>query len=58
MGISFELAWKNPIGNITDGITRTSTDVSIFNLDNKIKNNRLGGADPWNTKKYLNIKTL
>tara|TARA_R110001592_G_scaffold54758_4_gene167776 strand:+ start:6164 stop:7423 length:1260 start_codon:yes stop_codon:yes gene_type:complete len=55
MGISFELAWKNPIGNITDGITRTSTDVSIFNLDNKIKNNRLGGADPWNTKKYLNI---
>jgi len=38
-----------------DGITRTHTDVTQFNIDDSMKAAATGGADPWDTTRYLNI---
>jgi hypothetical protein len=53
--IEFKLATKDPSGSATNGITRTSTSVSAFVDDDSVKSAATGGADPWDTKRYLNI---
>jgi hypothetical protein len=53
--IEFELAGTDPAGNPTDGIIRTSTTVSGFTDDNKVKHNSSGGADAWPRDSYLNL---
>ncbi len=58
-GIKFVLAKQDPNGACTDGITRTATTVSNFNLDrlgtSNVKRGALGGKDGWDYTKYLNI---
>ncbi len=53
--IQFGLASKDPTGKPTSGITRTTTTRTSFSDDNAVKSAATGGADPWTTKKYLNI---
>jgi hypothetical protein len=53
--VEFELATTDPAGNPTNGITRTSTTVSGFSDDNKVKHNSSGGADAWSRDNYLNL---
>lgn len=54
--ISFALAKQDPDGKATTGITRTKTTERTFNnLDDGVKSSGTGGADPWDTKRYLNI---
>lgn len=53
--IEFRLATIDPSGLSTDGITRKSTTVTVFELDEKIKSSVNGGTDPWNRDQYLNI---
>ncbi len=59
--IRFELATVDPLGNATNGITRTQTSVVTFNTNNRattydfVKETARGGIDSWNTKKYLNV---
>lgn len=53
-GLQFLFATKDNEGNITHGITRTSTIHGIFG-GNDIHYSAKGGRDAWNTKKYLNI---
>ncbi|MFN8284995.1 MAG: M43 family zinc metalloprotease [Chitinophagales bacterium] len=54
-GIEFCLATKDPSGNATTGIIRTSTSVSSFTDDDKVKSSSTGGQNPWNATKYLNL---
>jgi len=58
--INFCLANKDPYGAPSSGIVRTPTDVDLIGL--RQTNGRrnifykdLGGADSWDTEKYLNI---
>jgi hypothetical protein len=53
--IEFRLATVDPSGFTTNGIIRTSTGVTGFVQDDKIKSSALGGDDPWNRDKYLNL---
>lgn len=54
--IEFCLATKDPNGNPTNGITRTSTTVSSFDINtDNIKFSSQGGKDAWPSNKYLNI---
>ena len=53
--IEFCLAKKDPNGNITTGITRTSTNQSSFSTNDNVKYTSSGGQDAWNTTNYLNI---
>lgn len=61
-GIEFFLAKVDPNGDSTSGITRTQTVKTTFasgllgitGLD-EIKMSSTGGANAWNTEKYLNI---
>ena len=53
--IQFRLATKDIFGNATSGITRTRTSVPTFSFDEGVKSSRTGGADPWPTRRYLNI---
>jgi hypothetical protein len=53
--IEFKLADKDPSGNPTNGITRTSTASASFADDDKVKSSATGGQDPWATDKFLNI---
>ena len=53
--IQFCMAKRDPNGNPTTGITRTSTNSVSFSLDNKVKYTAQGGEDAWNCDKYLNI---
>ena len=56
IGIEFCLATVDPNGYSTNGITRTSTDVSVFSsVNNTIKFSSSGGIDAWDTDYYLNI---
>jgi len=54
-GIQFCMAKRDPSNNPTTGIVRKSTTVSGFSTDDKVKFASSGGADAWDTKKYLNI---
>jgi len=53
--IEFCLATIDPNGNITSGITRTSTSQSSFSSNNDMKYSSSGGIDAWNSSDYLNI---
>src|SRR5918999_4028414 len=53
--IQFKLASKDIFGNASSGITRTRTAVPAFSFDGGVKASRTGGADPWPTRRYLNI---
>jgi len=54
--IEFCLAIRDPNGNPTTGITRTSSDVtSWYTFGNFIKFSDFGGVDAWPTGDYLNI---
>ncbi len=53
--IEFCLAQRDPQGNPTTGITRTSTTVNSFNLSDAVKFSNQGGVNAWNPSQYLNI---
>ena len=63
--IRFVMADTDPNGNITNGITRTSTNLTTFGsldawygnftLVNKIASTLDGGEDAWDITKYYNI---
>ena len=46
-GITFVLAKRDPMGNCTDGITRTVSAVAAFGTGNTIKRTATGGKDGW-----------
>lgn len=52
--IEFVLAVRDPNGNTTNGITRTSTTVTNFSSANP-KSTSAGGKDGWPPKEYLNF---
>ena len=55
-GIEFCLATRDPQGNATNGITRTSSTQSSFDVsNNNMKFNSTGGKNAWPTDQYLNI---
>jgi hypothetical protein len=53
--IQFELAKTDPSGRSSNGITRTPTQRSSFGTNDTVKSVATGGADPWDTDRYLNI---
>lgn len=53
--LEFELAKIDPSGRATTGITRRSTSILMYGLDDRIKFSSKGGADAWDTDNYLNI---
>jgi hypothetical protein len=54
--IEFCLTDTDPFGNPTNGITRTLTNIPVFDPNGKnIYYSDRGGADAWNPEKYLNI---
>jgi hypothetical protein len=53
--VQFALATSAPNGALTNGITRTQTDVPSFSTDESVKASATGGIDPWPANKYLNI---
>jgi hypothetical protein len=53
--IQFCLAVRDPSGNPTTGITRTSTTVASFNTNNAVKSSTTGGANGWPRDSYLNF---
>lgn len=53
--IQFCLAQRDPSGNATTGIVRTSTTTTSFTSDDKVKYTAQGGHDAWSSSSYLNI---
>ena len=58
--MKFCLATTDPSGNITNGITRTSTTVADWDADDNSESNAMkktvnGGIDAWDPSEYLNI---
>ncbi|MBL4656646.1 MAG: hypothetical protein JKX73_01505, partial [Flavobacteriales bacterium] len=53
--VEFCLAVRDPDGNPTTGITRTSTTETSFSTNDDVKFDATGGKDSWNTSEYLNI---
>jgi hypothetical protein len=53
--IRFCLARVDPNGRATSGIIRKSTSLDYFSTDESIKFSSGGGADAWDSKRYLNI---
>lgn len=53
--IAFCMATVDPSGNVTTGITRTSTTVTAFGTNDQVKFNASGGKDAWPADQYLNI---
>lgn len=53
--IQFCLAQRDPNGAATTGITRTSTTVTSFIDDDKVKKASSGGHDAWPSSSYLNL---
>ncbi|HOZ57738.1 MAG TPA: zinc metalloprotease [Nakamurella multipartita] len=54
-GLSFHLATQDPAGQPTTGITRTRTAAVDFGVDDTMKKRSSGGADAWDTTRYLNL---
>jgi hypothetical protein len=55
-------AFRDTVGNpglefvlAENGINRYGTKVAEFDVDDRMKASESGGADPWDTSKYLNI---
>lgn len=58
MKIQFCLAERTPNGNPSNGIERVKTSVGQFSILNAVadvKHASSGGADAWDSKKYMNI---
>lgn len=58
MRVEFCLAERTPDGNPTNGIDRVKTNVSTFSITDavsRVKHAATGGADAWDTRKYMNI---
>jgi hypothetical protein len=53
--IRFCLAQQGPDGLPTTGINYYATNQTSFPNDNTVKHAATGGADAWNTEKYLNV---
>jgi hypothetical protein len=53
--IQFALAQTDPLGQPTNGITRTQTAVTQFNSNDAMKFTAQGGHDAWDSTRYLNI---
>ena len=53
--VEFCLAKRDPSNNPSIGVTRTSTTVTEFGIDDQMKFNGTGGHDAWDRDKYLNI---
>jgi Pregnancy-associated plasma protein-A len=53
--IEFRLTRRDPDGKVTDGITRTKTNVAGFLSNDDMKRKGDGGVAAWNTRRYLNI---
>lgn len=53
--IEFCMAARDPNGNATNGITRTSTTKTSFTTNNNVKFNSQGGENAWDRNSYLNI---
>jgi len=53
--IRFKLATRDPNGAPTNGITRTQTQTPVFSTDDSVKSAASGGADPWDSTRYLNL---
>ncbi|MFF4948177.1 zinc metalloprotease [Streptomyces chattanoogensis] len=54
--IEFHLATQDPQGQPTDGITRTQTHTTKFNIrTNAVKDASRGGHDAWPADRYLNL---
>lgn len=53
--IEFVMANVDPRGFVTNGIIRKQTNIQYFGLDDRIKSGSIGGDDPWDSDKYLNI---
>ena len=54
--IEFKLAAKDTGGNKTTGITYTrTTEHSFSHIDDGMKFNASGGADAWDTSRFLNV---
>lgn len=54
--IEFCLAHQDPDGNWTDGITRTQSSKSVFEMNtDEAKFTSTGGHDAWDATQYLNI---
>lgn len=54
-GIQFCLAKTDPNGNPTTGINRVATTRTSFTSNDGVKSSSTGGANAWNSTKYLNI---
>ena len=52
--IEFCFALRDPSGNPTNGITRTSTTAGSFSSNDAVKQNSTGGKDGWPRNDYLN----
>lgn len=53
--IKFELAWKDPEGNITNGITRQETTRPNFAYFTQLHKYEKHGTAVWDPDRYLNI---
>lgn len=53
--IRFCLAQVDPQGRRTSGVLRKYTTADNFDLTDGVKNSTLGGDNPWDSKRYLNI---
>ncbi len=53
--LRFFLADRDPAGAATTGITRHRIDIGEFAIDDTMKAAATGGADPWDTARYLNV---
>ena len=53
--IRFKLASIDPDGRPTDGVNRIRTSVPSFGVDDSVKFTARGGADAWDTRRYLNL---
>jgi len=53
--VEFCLAQRDPQGNATTGIIRTSSPVTDWGCDDSVKFTANGGSDAWPCDQYLNI---
>ena len=53
--VQFCLAKRRWDGMPTNGVTYTKTTINVFTSDDKVKKTALGGIDPWDRNKFLNI---
>jgi hypothetical protein len=55
LNIKFCLSNFDPFGNPSNGINRVKTDIKNIGLSDELYYTSKGGADAWDSEKYLNI---